>query len=102
MSFTVDPDALEAFSRSALKHAETIGVLLAQLDGAKIGRDSFGHIPWVGSAIYDAYDEHVDACRSSIEATRDGIDSISAGVALSALGFLSSDKSASEIFVGGH
>ena len=65
--FTVHPEALHAFADRADGYGDSLDTLATQVADARVGRDAFGHIPFVGSKIYDAYDEHVDQAEAGVE-----------------------------------
>lgn len=55
-----NPEALIAFADSTEAIGESIDDFLARLDSARVARDAFGRMPFIGERIYTAYDEHVD------------------------------------------
>ncbi len=89
--FTVDPDALTTFAQGCDDLGDSVGTLLKQLAAARVGRDSFGHIPSVGSRIYTAYDSHVEHCTDGLTEAEDALHSTAAKAALTALQYVHAD-----------
>lgn len=63
--FTVHPEALHAFAKRVDGYGDELDQLAASVREARVGRDAFGHIPMVGSRIYEAYDQHVDQAETA-------------------------------------
>lgn len=82
--FHVEPEALTAFATRCEGYGEQMDALSKQLQEARVGRDAFGHIPSVGSRIYDAYDRHVDQCVEAAGSAASAIHGIAANTALTA------------------
>ncbi len=74
--FYVDPPVLEQFASLSDGRKSQYDTLHTQLADAHIGSDSFGHIPMVGSRIYEAYDEHVQACTEGVQSAADSMAAI--------------------------
>jgi hypothetical protein len=94
--FRVEPEGLEGFARTSLARQQAFGEVQATLAEAQIGRDSFGHIPMVGSRIYTAYDEHVEACTAGVASAAEGMASIGAGVRGLVLEYTRTDEAAAD------
>jgi uncharacterized protein YukE len=90
--FTTDPDALVDFATRCEGYGHNMDTLVTKLQEAQVGRDAFGHIPWVGSRIYDAYDKHVAQCTQTTTAAASAVHSVSANTAITAANYLHADK----------
>lgn len=90
--FTLDTDALVDFAKQCERHGGEMERLAQGLQQAHIGRDSFGHIPSVGSKIYQAYDEHVEQCEQAAVSAGSAVHSIAANVALTAATYLQAEQ----------
>lgn len=82
--FIVQIDALLDFAKKCEALGDQMDTLSKSLNDATVGRDAFGHIPMVGSRIYDAYDQHVDQCKETAASSASMIHSIGANVAITA------------------
>lgn len=78
--FAADPPRLRAFARSTDSRAAAMQKLRATMDDIRVGRDAFGHIPMLGSSVYDAYDEHVTACEDAVSAAADALGAVGEGL----------------------
>ena len=80
--YRVQPEALTAFAQRCENYGDSMDALSKSLIEAQVGRDAFGHIPEVGSKIYDAYDKHVEQCKQAAAAAASSIHSVGANVAI--------------------
>lgn len=78
--FTVTPEVLERFAGTSDDRASDLNDLRTTMDEIRVGRDSFGHIPFLGSQIYDAYDEHVAACEELVTEAAGAMSAIASGI----------------------
>jgi hypothetical protein len=91
-----NPEALLAFAESAEGIGESIDGFLGRLDSARVARDAFGRMPFIGQQIYDAYDEHVDESKLGVTEAKSALQGASAGAAMSAAEWLQAEAAVIE------
>jgi hypothetical protein len=57
--FEVQETALEQFARTSDSRSQELQQYTEAADGLAVGPDAFGHIPFIGPRICQAYQEHV-------------------------------------------
>jgi hypothetical protein len=57
--FEVQAQALEQFARTSDTRSQELQGYVEEATGLGVGPDAFGHIPFIGSRIYQAYENHV-------------------------------------------
>jgi hypothetical protein len=78
--FKVDPPRLEAFARTSEDRTTAYTTVRATMHDIRLGRDAFGHIPFLGNSIYQAYDEHVEACEEAVTSAATAMAAIASGI----------------------
>lgn len=76
----VEPEALGAFAKTSDHRRSDFDAAHGEAERIKVGRDSFGKIPGIGSRVYHAYDEHRRSCADGIASAAEAMASIAAGV----------------------
>jgi hypothetical protein len=89
--FTVDPPVLEAFAATSDGRADTLSAVRESMSDIRVSSDGFGHIPFLGSQVYDAYDEHVDACEDAVTAAAGGMSAVAGGIRAVVVEYLSGE-----------
>ena len=57
--FEVHESALEQFAKTSDSRCRQLEQYLEQANQLAVSPDAFGHIPFIGSRVYQAYSEHV-------------------------------------------
>lgn len=76
----IEPDVLEDFARSSDRRCGQYGQVRQQITQVRVGRESFGKIPWISSKVYNAYDEHVSGCEDGLNSAYAAMSAIAGGV----------------------
>jgi hypothetical protein len=76
----VHSGALETFARSSDNRRRDFDDVKTKAAQVRVGRESFGKIPGIGSRVYEAYDEHVRACEDGIASAAEAMAGIASGV----------------------
>lgn len=90
--FTVAPEVLERFAGTSDDRATDLTDLRTTMDEIRVGQDAFGHIPFLGSQIYDAYDEHVAACEELVTEAAGAMSAVASGIRAVVTEFVQGDR----------
>lgn len=96
--FTVEPAVLERFAGTSDDRATDLNNLRSEMDDIRVGRDAFGHIPFLGSHVYDAYDEHVAACEELVTEAAGAMSAVASGIRAVVTEFVTSDRAMGDDF----
>lgn len=94
--FTVTPEVMERFAGTSDDRAGDLTDVRGRMDGIRVGRDAFGHIPFLGSQIYDAYDEHVAACEELVTEAAGAMSAVASGIRAVVTEFVEGDRQAGD------
>lgn len=94
--FSVEPERLETFARTSDARKTDFAELRGEMHQIRVGRDSFGHIPFIGSKIYEAYDEHVAACEEAVTSAMGAMSAVASGVRAVAAAYSGGDAAMGE------
>ncbi|MDT0202223.1 hypothetical protein [Nocardioides sp. AE5] len=87
-----NPEALTAFADRAEELSESLDGHISRVEGARVGREAFGRMPFIGSRIHTAYDEHVDGTEEGMEQARDALLGASGAAGTSAAEWLIAEQ----------
>jgi hypothetical protein len=94
--FKVEPPVLEAFAGTSDDRRAAYETLRRQMTDIRVNRDAFGHIPFLGSSIYDAYDEHVEACEEAVTSAATAMAAVAAGIRAVVIAYLDGEAKIGE------
>lgn len=94
--FTVDPQVLETFAGTADGRAAGLRRIRETMDDISVGPDAFGHIPFLGSYIYDAYHDHVAACEEAVTEAAGAMSAVASGIRAVVAAYQEGDRAAGE------
>jgi hypothetical protein len=86
--FTVDPPQLETFAGTSDGRADDLSSIRESMSDIRVSSDGFGHIPFLGSEVYDAYNDHVSACEDAVTAASGGMSAVASGIRAVVLEYL--------------
>jgi hypothetical protein len=92
----VEPPALERFAGTSIDRQQDLGDLHGRMEAVHLPRDAFGHIPGIGSRVYEAYDEFVNGCADSLSSAGESMASIAFAVRAVVQAYLGSDQAAAD------
>lgn len=90
--FRVDPPVLTSFATTSEGRADAFTELRGTMADIRVSEDGFGHIPFLGSEIYDAYDEHVTACEEAVTAAAGAMSAVAAGIRACVIEYLEGER----------
>jgi 2-keto-3-deoxy-6-phosphogluconate aldolase len=76
----VEGQALGVFAKTSDHRRTDFDHAHTKANQIKVGRDSFGRIPGIGSKVHNAYNEHQQACSEGIGSAAEAMAAIAAGV----------------------
>lgn len=94
--FTVEPEILETFAGTSDGRASDLNGIRQAMGDIRVSPDGFGHIPFLGSSIYDAYDEHVSSCEEAVTEAAGAMSAVASGIRAVATAYLEGDRAAGE------
>lgn len=94
--FTVEPEVLETFAGTSDDRASDLSRIRQTMADIRVSPDGFGHIPFLGSHIYDVYDEHVSACEDAVTEAVGAMSAIASGIRAVVAAYVAGDRAAGE------
>lgn len=94
--FKVDPPVLESFAGTSDDRRAAYEALRQKMTDIRVNRDAFGHIPFLGSSIYDSYDEHVEACEEAVTSAATAMAAVAAGIRAVVIAYLDGEAKIGE------
>lgn len=95
-----NPDVLLSFAERAESISDSIDGFATRLDNARVARDAFGRMPFIGERIHEAYEEHVDGTKLGVSEAQTALQGAAAGAAMSAAEWLQAEGAAMEEISG--
>jgi hypothetical protein len=92
--FEVDPPVLETFAGTSDGRRSSFDTEHQNIQNAHVAKESFGRIPGIGERIYQAYDQHVQACADGIASAAEAMAAIASGVRAVVANYKGSDDTA--------
>lgn len=94
--FTVEPEVLETFAGTSDGRAADLSRIRQTMGDIRVSPDGFGHIPFLGSHIYDVYDEHVSSCEEAVTEAAGAMSAVASGIRAVVAAYLEGDRAAGQ------
>ncbi|AVT32281.1 MULTISPECIES: hypothetical protein [unclassified Plantactinospora] len=97
--FTVDPTALESFSKTSYARADDFDEIRGRLRDGAVGRSSFGIMP-ASFTLYEQYESCLDECLQALADGSEVMEVIADAVTAERDSYVNSDAAAQARFGG--